>query len=369
VSPAYASGHLFFRKQGTLFAQRFELERLSLAGDPFPVADGVGVVAAPESSTASVTLAFRAESGGRNLRQFVWVDRAGNVLEKLGEPFDGGGTMGPALSPDESTIAVARSTAGSSSDSSDLWLMDTKRGIFRRFTDDPFINNAPVFSPDGSRIVFQTNPKGVLDLYIKDASGVGAQQLVLETAAGKLATDWRGRFLLYQGTGSKTGWDIWALPMDGPRQPISVVQTTYDERNAEFSPDGRWVAYQSDESGQSEIYVQPFPGPGRKERISTNGGEQVRWSSDGKELFYIGVDDRLMSVPVRIHPDKRLEAGTAVPLFTTNVSTAEQQLTRLARQQYMVSRDGKRFLTYLFVEQLSNSPITVILNWSPEQRK
>jgi Tol biopolymer transport system component len=287
-------------------------------------------------------------------------------LEKLGEPFEGG-TVGPALSPDESTIAVAQVGAvGGSSDSSDLWLMDTKRGILRRFTADPFINNAPVFSPDGSRVVFETNPKGVLDLHVRDVSGLGGQEVMLETAEQKRPTDWRGRFLLYQSLNSKTGWDVWALPMDGPRQPISVAQTTYDERNAEFSPDGRWIAYQSNESGQSEIYAQPFPGPGRKERISTSGGAQVRWSSDGKELFYIGLDDRLMSVPVHLHTDGRLEADTAVPLFTANVGAAAQPL---ARQPYMVSRDGKRFLMYLFMQQTNNSPITVILNWSPEQRK
>ena len=137
--------------------------------------------------------------------------------------------------------------------------------------------------------------------------------------------DWSpdGRFLLYRSIDPKTGSDIWALPLDGDRKPFPVVQTNFDERDGQFSPDGKWIAYQSNESGRFEIYVQPFPGPGGKSQVSTNGGAQVRWRRDGKELFYIALDGRLMAVPIRLASNgQAVEAGTPVPLFATHVGGA-----------------------------------------------
>jgi Tol biopolymer transport system component len=153
------------------------------------------------------------------------------------------------------------------------------------------------------------------------------------------------------------------LPLHGDRKPFPVVATSFEEKDAQFSPDGRWIAYQSNETGRFEIYVQPFPGPGRKELVSTNGGAQVRWRRDGRELFYIALDGRLIAVPIRFAPNgQTFEAGAALPLFATSVGGAVQGRDR---QQYVVSADGQRFLMSILPEDQSPSPITVVLNWKP----
>jgi Tol biopolymer transport system component len=166
-----------------------------------------------------------------------------------------------------------------------------------------------------------------------------------------------GRYLLYQEAGPKTGWDLWALP-NGGRKPIAVVNSPFDERNGQFSPDGRWVAYQSNHTGRFEIYVQPFPGPGRKFEVSTAGGTFPRWRADGKELFFIAPNAKLMSVPVKIS-GSTFEAGSPIALFQTRIVTGG-----LATQQaqYAVSRDG-RFLINSRVDESTPTPITLILNW------
>ena len=148
---------------------------------------------------------------------------------------------------------------------------------------------------------------------------------------------------------------------DGKRFP--VVNSTFEEKDGQFSPDGRWIAYQSNETGQFEIYLRPFPGPGEQKRVSTNGGAQVRWRRDGRELFYIALDGRLMAVPIRFASDgKAVDLGTPVPLFATRVGGA---VSGLDRQQYVVSPDGQRFLMSVVAEDVNPSPITVILNWKP----
>ncbi len=138
------------------------------------------------------------------------------------------------------------------------------------------------------------------DLYLKSATGAGSEELVLATSQNKSVTDWSvdGGFLLYRSVDPTTGHDLWALPLDGDKKPFPVVRTNSNEPYGQFSPDGKWIAYQSNESGRDEVYVQPFPGPGAKVRISTNGGAQMRWRRDGKELFYIALDGRLMAVPI-----------------------------------------------------------------------
>jgi WD40-like Beta Propeller Repeat len=178
----------------------------------------------------------------------------------------------------------------------------------------------------------------------------------------------------------KTRYDIWALPvtprpastaperlegLDAPK-PFVVVQTNSDERDPQFSPDGKWIAYESDESGRFEIYVQPFPGPGSKRPISTTGGAQVRWPRRGNELFYVALDNRLMAVPIRVDAERQVvAAGDPVALFTTHIGAA----ATVRRQQYVVSPDGQRFLMNTIKEEASTSPITVVQNWKPLQRK
>jgi Tol biopolymer transport system component len=175
--------------------------------------------------------------------------------------------------------------------------------------------------------------------------------------------DWSpdGRVLLYRTLDPKTGFDLWSLPLDGSRKPNPVLQTRSDESAAQFSPDGRWIAYQSNETGQFEIYVQPFPSLDGKFQISANGGAQPLWQKDGKELFYIGLDDRLMAVPIQLTPDgKTMQFHAPTPLFLTRVGGALQSAGTV--QQYAVSPDGERFLMNNVVEGPA-PPINIILNW------
>ncbi len=247
----------------------------------------------------------------------------------------------------------------------DVWFLETARGVFNRFTLDAADEIFPIWSPDGAQIVFSSNQKGgVQNLYRKSATGAGNEEPILETAQPTFATDWSpdGRFLLYFSADPMTGFDIWTLPLDGDRKPFPIVQTNLSERLAQFSPDGKWIAYESNESGRYEIYIRPFASAGGKLSISTNGGAQVRWRRDGKELFYIALDNRLMAVPIRFASNgQAVEPGAPVPLFATRVGGA---LQAFPRNQYMVSPDGQRFLMNTVTEEAA-SPISVILNWKP----
>jgi Tol biopolymer transport system component len=369
-----ASGHLLFVRQGTLFAQIFDAEEMVLRGSPFPVHQGVvfdrtRYIPAVSASSVGV-LVYRAGSEvGR--KQFVWFDRSGNEIERIGDP-DGAGALDPSLSPDERRVALYRVMNGRP----DIWLLEAGHATLSRFTSEEVTHNAseairPIWSPDGTHIVFASNAKSVTDLFRRAVAG-GPAELLLETDQPKAATDWStdGRFVLYRSSHPQTGWDIWALPMSSesgevdraarPGPPVQVVRTSFDETDGQFSPDGKWIAYQSNETGRFEIYVQPFPGPGARVPISRNGGAQVRWRRDGKELFYVALDNRLMSVPIQLTSnDQSIDIGTPVPLFTTRLGGAVQGANK---QQYMVSTDGQRFLMNAVVEE-PTSPIVVVLNW------
>ena len=363
---AVAAPYVFVLRQGTLFAQRLAFPAIETLGDARPIAENVAAVsAAMPSSTGTLLLSYRSGTAAPRQRQLAWVTRSGMPGDKLGDPYPA--TSGnPAMSHDGAMIAVALAGATPS----DLWLLDTRRGLRTRFTSDPVIDNGPVWSPDDTRVVFQSNPNQVLDLYQKPVNGDGALELVLATDEPKIATDWRGNMLLYQSQSQSTGFDVWALPLD-TRKPRVIVQTPYEERNGQLSADGKWIAYDSDESGQAEIYVRPFDKPGRTIRISTMGGAQPRWRPDGRELFYIALDDKLMAVPLASAGDgQTLEPGVPVPLFVTHVGGALQNLTLgVARHQYMVSRDGSRFLMNEVVEQdADTTPINVIVNWRADAR-
>ena len=299
-------------------------------------------------------------SGGK--RQLGWLDRSGKEIERLGEPEpDNAAPASPSLSPDGRIVALHRVVNGNW----DVWLLELGRNIFHRFTTDPAIDVYPIWSPDGSHIAFNSGRDGSISLYQKSTTTDANEQLLLPTPQSKTPLDWShdGRFLLYRSVDPKTGYDLWALPMDGDRKPFPVVQTDFEEPDGQFSPDGKWIAYQSNESGRVEIYIQAFPGPGRKEQISTNGGAQVRWRADAKELFYIGLDRWLMAVSLHSASNgKSLEWDRPVPLFPTQVGGAVQGVNR---QLYLVSPNGQRFLMNTITEQ--TTPINVILNWRPKR--
>jgi Tol biopolymer transport system component len=262
--------------------------------------------------------------------------------------------MGPALSPDGREIVVGRNIGSAW----DLWLIDLARGVTRRLTSDPALDANGVWSPDGSRIAFFSARNGG-GIYTKSVTGTEREDVLLESA-GPL--DWSpdGRFLLYGEEKPTTGSDLSALPMAGGGTPVPVAQSRFNERDGQFSPDGKWIAYGSDESGRSEIYVQPFPGPGNKTQVSTAGGAQVRWRGDGKELFYVALDAQLMAVPMQLPSSGSTSgAGRPLPLFETRIGGALLSI----RTQYAVARDGQRFLMNTQSEE--TPPISVILNWAP----
>jgi serine/threonine protein kinase len=363
-----ASGHLLFVRQGALFAQNFDQERLELTGNPFPVAQDIAfdraVPLAALSSSGTGPFAYRTgTASGR--RQFVWFDRSGKEMGKVGDP-DIAIPNNPELSPDGRHVALNRAVDGTVK----VWLLEMSRGVLTPFSfESPNPSGFPVWSPEGRRLVFSVNVGGILDLYEKPASGVGTEALLLKTTQGKVALDWSpdGRFLLYHSVDdSLNNGDLWVLPLEGDRKPFPIAQTSFDERWGQFSPDGQWIAYESNESGRFEVYVQPFREPVGKRRMSINGGAQVRWRRDGKELFYVGLDGRLMAVSFQPGSDRKaVETAIPVPLFVPRIAGGVAQGG--LRQQYVVSRDGQRFLINTPVVEEAVSPITLVLNWKVRQ--
>jgi len=354
-------GYLVFQRETTLFSQQFDPVRLLLTGETSRIADHVPNEAWAVSPAGPIVYRTGLVMQGIE-RQLAWFDRSGKLLREVGDRSVNA-DMGLSMSPDGRQLAVSRNF---NQLRSGTWLLDLQRGILTPFTRPSFLAVYPVWSPDGTRLVFgHADQSTVMELYQKTTDGAGAEEPLLSSTLNKAATDWSTdrRYLLYRSPDPKTGFDIWALPMDGNRKPFPVVQTDADERDGQFSPDGKWIAYQSNESGRFEIYVQPFPEPGIKQRISTNGGSQVRWRRDRRELFYIALDGRLMSVPIRFSSDgKTIDPGMPVALFPSHVGNAVQ----VPRQQYFVSPDGQRFLINTVTEKGNSSPITVILNYGPK---
>ena len=268
--------------------------------------------------------------------------------------------LGPELSPDGGRVAVDRTVQNNR----DVWLMDLERGGRTRFTFDTAADAALLWSPDGTRIGFRSARKGPGNLYVKRSTGAGTEELLLETPNDKWPQDWSkdGRFLLYMESDLKTGWNVKALAMTGnERKAVVVVNTPFDERHGQFSPDGRWVTYATNESGRFEIVVQPFPETTGKWQVSTGGGLQPRWRGDGKELYFVALDGTLMAASITAS-GTAFQAGTPMALFPTRIVGGSAP--RLLNHQYAVSRDG-RFLIDQPVEEATLSPITLILNWKP----
>jgi dipeptidyl aminopeptidase/acylaminoacyl peptidase len=319
-----------------------------------PVGRDDGVLASA-FSVAPGTLAYRA-TGGSQRRQLVWMDRTGKMVGSIGSP-DTNQLAQLALDPAGQRIALVRTILGNF----DVWLVDTSRGIPARFTFDPGGDRYPLWSADGRRVVFWSVRSGPSSLYEKSASGAGDEQLLAADAGVPLSWSPDGRFLLYQRAEPKTGIDLWVLPITGEQKPLAVVQTAMDQPGGEFSPDGRWLAYESNESGRFEVYVQPFPEAGGKWQMSNAGGTQPRWRRDGKELYYVAPDARLMAVTVAATPDgKTLDPGVPSPLFRTPLASGAG--VTAGRPEYAVAPDG-RFLMNTVVDGSAPSPITVVLNW------
>jgi eukaryotic-like serine/threonine-protein kinase len=294
------------------------------------------------------------------MRQLTWFDRQGKLIGTAGTPHLYGEMN---LSPDGNRVVVYRNDPGP-----DLWMIELDRGTNTRFTFNPANESYPVWSPDGSRVAFSSNRNGVFDLFQKSASGAGEEVLLFKSAESKAASDWSrdGRFLLYvvrAGSGS----DLWVLPLEGERKPTPFLVTPFNETQARFSPDGHWVAYTSDESGSPEIYVRPFPASSvGKWQISTAGGQFPRWRRDGKELFYLGPDNRLMSADVNTNPS--FKAGIPKSVIAAPMPLASSATT-IEGYYWDVAPDGQRFLAVTAPGAQNSAPITVVANWQGVLKK
>jgi hypothetical protein len=361
---AYALGHLFFHRNGTLVAQRFDASALELKGDAVPIAEQVRYDVAfgdLASFTVSENGILAYVSGVRQAdAKLLIFDREGKQIGSVGELDNYNGVR---LSPDGQRVAADIFDAQSLQH--DIWLFELARGIKTRFTFDPAADRFPVWSPDGNRLVFHNSRKGVFDLYQKAVSGAGSEEILFESKENKQPFDWSsdGRFIAYITYGDpKTRGNVWILPMFGDRKPIPFLQTDSGELYPFFSPDGRWIAYVSDESKQSEVYVRPFSRQSRdgKWQISTAGGTRPRWRRDGKELFYLSSDNKLMAVAINATAST-IEVGDVRPLFQT--------LPSIGANNYDVSADGQRFIVMSIVEGQAASSITLVVNWPEELKK
>jgi Tol biopolymer transport system component len=360
----YASGHLLFWRDGSLMAQPFDAQSLQLSGEAVPIAEQVQMnlveVRASFSVSENGVLVFTSGSGVGTVTQLLWFDRDGKRQAKAGEPPFG---QSPRLSPDGQRV-VAR-LFDFQVGSTDLWLYDSTLTRKTRFTFDPAFDSYPVWSADGSHIVWSSDRKTRLtyDIYQKDASGARNEELLYESSQNKRPSSWSadGRFLAYTSLeGPNRKGDIWVLPLTGERKPFPFIQTPqFDESHAQFSPDGRFVAYESDESGKKQVYVTAFPGPGGKQQISSSGGEDPVWRRDGKELFFLS-EGKLMAAEVKTN-GSTLEIGNVQLLFDAHSGFGPDA-------HYDVTPDGKRFIVATLGEG-GSAPMNLVVNWTADLKK
>jgi Tol biopolymer transport system component len=350
-------GLLVYRSGGRLLAQELDWNQPRLIGNAIQLSDAVG--GAGVSGTAlrayfdATPGALAYIPGSATPSVLVWVDRQGNRVGGVGGPGD---YYSPAISPDWKTVAVGRTDPATQT--RDIWLIDLERGTQSRLTSDPADDINPTWSPDGRRIAFSSARRGQRDIYVKAASGIGEEQPVLAQLGDKNMECWSadGRVLFYntRGTRGQTQ-QIWAVPVEGERPPYAVVSGPAAMSSSSLSPDGRFIAYYSTESGRAEIFLETLPRGRERWQISTAGGFSPRWRADGRELFYTQ-GDALMAVDIKDNAG-RLVPGVPHELFKAPFVTA-------GRNVFFPSRDGARFLAALRVEPVGNPSITVELNWT-----
>jgi eukaryotic-like serine/threonine-protein kinase len=358
----FADGFLLFLQGTTLMAQPLDTKRLAFTGEPTPqveeIATGGGVFGGGAYTVSETGLLVYQTGPGWVRSRLSWFDRTGNQASILEQGADGD----LELSPDHTHAAGRISEINA-----DIWIIDLTRDSATRFTDDPAHESMPVWSRDG-RIAFSRSsragqsPGG--DLFVKTANGASAEEALLQDGTEKFPASWSadGRFVLYGvASGSSRNVDLWALPTSGNAKPYPILQTKFNERIGKFSPDGRWVAFTSDETGRTEVYVMPFAEPRTKVPVSRAGGDLPRWRGDGNEIFYVAPGNKLMAVTVNGR-GANFNVGVPQRLFDLNPGGVGYF--------YDVTSDGQRFLALTRQEQpRSVTPITLVMNWATRLKR
>ena len=357
----YAAGHLFFVRGGALVAQPFDAGARQPTGAPLFLNAQTAVDPPFQRGMFSVSAAGRLAYSrtARTPSALTWLDRQGKVLGTAGEP---GVYFNLDLSPDERQVAVSQMTEIGGKSQVDIWLIELATGRASRLTDDLRWDFDPAWSPDGKFVVFNSSPdlRNEHSLFIRPAHGSGEQDSLVKSDGAILAApDWsRGdRVVVYTKRTSASDSDLWTVPLAGDRKPAAFLETTYIEAGGVFSPDGQWIAYESNVSGRNEVYVRPFPVQPGQYPISRDGGWAPRWRGDGKELFFLSLDGTLMAAGI----DTTRSFVPSLPqrLFTTELRPG-------SFHPYAVTRDGQRFL---IPREMPPAPITVVLNWATRPAK
>ena len=352
-------GYLVYESAGVLMAQRFDPRTARTRGDPVPVGDLASGSVGLFSVSSGGGLAFRPR-GIQAASRLLWVDRNGHIIGEAAPPDQYEDVV---LSPDGARVAV--SIVGEQPSQRDIWVRDLRRGVSSRLTFDPGDEFAPVWSPDGNRIAYGALRGDEIHCYVRSAWG-GA-----EDSLGRAAGFYEGPFgwsgaaniLTISHVTATNHWDVYALSPEGRQPPRPLLQSPFNERAGRLSPDGRWLAYSSDESGRDEVYVVPYPGPGPKIRISTGGGEAPQWRGDGKELFFQGPDQSMLAADIRA--GTTFVAGTPKILF--RIPLAAPGLYRGYR--CAPSPDGQRFLVNASSGEATAGRFIVATNWTSELKK
>jgi len=365
---AYAPpGYLLYVRQKSLVAQRFDPASRKVAGAPVPIAADVPALGETQpvgyarfSVSAGGVLAVR--TGVANLSQLAWFDRAGKMLSAVGSP---GEQDQPALSPDERYVVFERNDPAVGEN--DLWKLDLARGIETRLTFDHGTESTATWSPDGRTIVYASGANAGLlnELDRIRAAGSGTKEVLLRLDSKELFPDALspdGRFLLYEDLSPGASLDLMVLPLEPGGKPATFLATPFHEAHGQFSPDGRFVSYTSNESGREEIYVRPFPSGDEKWQVSADGGDQAFWKGDGTEIDYISLQQQLVAVPVE-RKERGIAFGAPRALFPVHVPT---WAVTLSRSGFVPSRDGSRFLINQVIGSAEQSPILVTTNWTAD---